>query len=93
MKELICDIHNGIYKKADKAISDVPRFFNYSNMDKEELYELCSDMESYIDDLKYALEDIKVLTESAKERGQAMEYRLKDYRDAIERLGFVREEQ
>lgn len=91
MKELICNIHDDIYKKADKAISDVPRFFSYSNMDKEELYEMCSDMESYIDDLKYALENIKELVEFAKERGQAMENRLKDYKDTIEGLGFKRE--
>ena len=40
MKELICNIHDDIYKKADKAISDVPRFFSYSNMDEEELLPL-----------------------------------------------------
>ena len=52
-KELICSIHNDIWKKADKAIKDVPRYFNYRDLNEEELYEMCENMDSYIDDLKY----------------------------------------
>lgn len=91
-KELICNIHDDIWRKADKAIKDVPRFFPYSNMNEEELYEMCGNMESYIDDLKYALEDIMQLAKTAKDMGQSMENRLKEYRDAIEGLGFERNE-
>lgn len=91
-KELICNIHDDIWRKADKAIKDVPRYFNYRDLNEEELYEMCENMESYIDDLKYALEDIMQLAETAKDMGQSMENRLKEYRDAIEGLGFERNE-
>lgn len=91
-KELICNIHDDIWRKADKAIKDVPRYFSYRDLNEEELYEMCENMESYIDDLKYALEDIMQLAEAAKDMGQSMENRLKEYRDAIEGLGFERNE-
>lgn len=92
MRKIICNIHDNIYKTADKAISNIPKHFKYSDMNEEELYEMCSNMENIIDDLKYILMDIKDLAEDAKECGQSMEDRLKDYRDAIEGLGFIREE-
>lgn len=89
-KELICNIHDDIWKKANRVINNVPRFFPYSNLNKEELYDMCAEMESHIDDLRYALEDIMQLAKMAKDMGQSMEDRLKDYRDAIEGLGFER---
>lgn len=69
MNNLICNIHDDIYKKADRAIESLPRYFEYRDLNEDELFEMCERMDSYIDDLKYALEEIMQLTEDAKERG------------------------
>jgi polyhydroxyalkanoate synthesis regulator phasin len=43
------------------------------------------------DDIDRLIEDIIASSQEGKERGQAMENRLSDYRNAIEDLGFVRD--
>lgn len=91
MSDLICDIHDKIYDVADRAIKNIPRYYKYSESDDtDSLFEMCEFMDSHIDDLKYALDDIMKLVLDAKERGQAMEDRLIVYVDAIEGLGFER---
>jgi len=40
--------------------------------------------------LRRKVKKILRLAEEAKERGQAMEYRMSDYRSGIEALGFIR---
>jgi hypothetical protein len=81
-KRLICDIHDEIMK-ISKSIEDstYPRHIN--NMSEEEMRDMLDDINSRVNDIYY-------LTEEAKEYGQHMETRLRDYFDTISSLGFDR---
>jgi hypothetical protein len=79
-KRLICDVHDEIMK-ISKSIENktYPRYIN--SMTEE-------DMRDMLDDINSRMNDIYYLAEEAKEYGQHMESRLRDYYDAINGLGF-----
>ncbi len=76
-KHNICDYHREIMKLTDKI-----------NRLKEINY---GEVKDVLWDVQSIADDIYRLADKALEAGQSMEYRLKDYRDTIEGLGFVRQ--
>jgi len=75
--ENICNYHNLIKSKAEEIIRIKER-------DYDDIKSLLSDVQSLADDI-YSAADY------ALDAGQRMEDRLKDYRNSIEGLGFLRE--
>lgn len=84
---MICKNHDDAVKKVDyirRVIRDAEKAYKYSdNEEVKELLDILSDIDSEIDDIADEVLD-------AKESGQKMEDRLREYREAIEGLGFVR---
>lgn len=75
-KENICHYHHQILNKANEILKI-----------KDNSY---SSMENLLWDVQSIANDIYGLAELAKEAGQSMEDRLKEYKDSIEYLGFTR---
>jgi len=57
----------------------------------DDIIEECDFLLETFEEFKTKVTHIKQLAEDAKERGQAMEDRLYDYKRAIEGLGFTRD--
>ena len=77
----ICDIHDEIKDKA-KEIWRIARAIQNSD-DPEMMVDLANDIEGLANDIECDALD-------ALSAGQSMEARLKEYRNAIENLGFRR---
>lgn len=82
-KRNICDVHKDIVNECNSIIKDINRCSK--NDSQEELYNLIDNIRWQLDNyvVSYAVE--------ALEYGQSMENRMRDYKDAIEGLGFVRD--
>ena len=80
-KEQICSLHDEIADYA-RQIWTISRNVQ-SSEDIDYMSRLSGEIESLADQIERS-------AYSAKERGQAMENRLSDYRNAIENLGFRR---
>jgi hypothetical protein len=81
-KRLICDVHDEIMK-ISKLIENKTYSRYINNMTEEEMRDILDDINSRMNDIYY-------LAEEAKEYGQHMERRLRDYCDTIRGLGFDR---
>ena len=82
-REYICQKHDYVLKLlSDIRYSISTTIRNYSN-DVEELISLLENIDSDLYDVVYEIEE-------ARECGEKMEARLSKYRDAIEDLGFIR---
>lgn len=77
-KELVCILHDEISDVADKILA----------MDWSEVY--MDNTKEIIDYLNEQATKIKQYAKEAKERGIAMENRLRQYHDGISSLGFTR---
>lgn len=73
---LICTVHDKIIKLANTI-----EHFNVRDFDT---------VEDALDEIQSIAWDIRDEAETAKEMGQNMEDRLREYYDAIESLGFTR---
>lgn len=82
-KDLICNKHDKAIEKLDKIMENVRYALKHYKNDLEYLTSLLDDIDSDAWDIKYIIEE-------AKESGQSMESRLKEYREKIESLGFTR---
>ena len=80
-KEQICSLHDEIAQNARSIWKMSRDIQSSSNID---------DISSWACDIESLADQIERTVYSAKERGQAMENRLSDYRNAIENLGFRR---
>ena len=80
-KELICFTHENIIAFAI-SICDI----DFENI-------AIKDIRSTFTEIRKTAKEIEGLAKKAKERGQVMENRLREYRDAIEALGFKREKE
>ena len=90
MKRLICNLHDDIIKRCDKIQINTNKV-RYNNDEIPSYYiDIIKDLILQIEDVNYELNEIKYITMDAKDCGQAMEYRLKDYYNTIESLGFER---
>lgn len=82
-REYICQKHDYVLKLLlDIRYSISTTIRNYSN-DVEELISLLENIDNDLYDVVYEIEE-------ARECGEKMEARLSKYRDAIEDLGFIR---
>lgn len=98
MSELICNVHEDTISKLDK-IEDYAKSairtlrdakWNTEDSDlKDEMDYAISDMEDVIYDVSTCIDNIR----TAKEMGQKMEDRLREYHDTIECLGFKRDKE
>ena len=77
-KEFICETHRQI----EKCAKDMSKI-------KDDKYNNVQDL---LNDVKDVAETIKNLARHAMKSGQRMEKRMRDYRRAIEKLGFTRKE-
>lgn len=81
-KRNICDVHDDIIKECGSIIKDINN--TRSSDSAEDLY-------NTLDNIRWQLDSYIIsYAEEAMEYGQSMEDRLKEYRDAIEGLGFIR---
>lgn len=95
MSDLICNVHEDAistlgkieeYAKAAIKTLDSAKW-NTEDIDlKSEIERAISDVEDVIYDSSTCIDDIK----TAKEMGQKMEDRLREYHDTLESLGFER---
>jgi hypothetical protein len=76
VKEFICYKH-------DKIIKLASTIEKYNERDFEKVKDA-------LDEIQSIAWDIRTLAEESKTSGEAMEYRLREYYDAIESLGFER---
>lgn len=84
----ICQKHDSALKSVKnihQIINNAARGYRYT--DNSEVKELLS----VLDDIDSEVNDIESEVLDAKESGQKMEDRLKEYRNAIEDLGFTRQ--
>lgn len=95
MSELICNVHDetisklGKIEEYAKAAIKILESVQWSVDDdglKSEIEDAMDNMEEVIWDSSTCIDDIK----TAKEMGQKMEDRLRDYHDTLESLGFER---
>jgi len=81
-KRAICNVHDDIVKECNDIIKKINKC--RTDDSPEDLYDV-------LDDIRWQLDNYIIsYAEEAKEYGQAMENRLKDYRSSIEDLGFIR---
>lgn len=78
MSRNICDIHDEIMKKSNKI-------GRLKSGDYEDINSLMEEFQDFAN-------EVYSLAYDAKEAGQKMENRLKDYRQSIEGLGFIRKD-
>lgn len=81
-KRAICSVHDDIIKECNSLIKDIDRCGVNDSSD---------DLYNTLDNIRWQLDNYIIsYAEEAKEYGQTMENRLRNYKDTIEGLGFVR---
>jgi hypothetical protein len=81
--DLICGKHDEALKLLDRLQEYINDGLRYADNKESKEHEA-------LEDLDYYLCDVVDLIQEAKTMGQNMENRLKEYRESIEDLGFVR---